>query len=99
RRGIWLEPTEASGHALYARWLEKQGRWPETLNQLRIALDLNPDYMDTYYLLMQSYAKRDLWPATRKVANHVLGRFPSDPDSKAYLLMAAFETTGLAAAD
>src|SRR5258708_4368380 len=55
--------------------------------------------MAIYYLLMQSYAKRGLWPATQKVAQHVLARFPSDPDSKAYLLMVAVETTGLASAD
>jgi hypothetical protein len=91
-QAIKWNPTDAFVRDAYAQWLEREERWPDTLGQLRIAVDLNPDHLETFDLLMKFYAKRDLWAAAKKVANYVLSRFPAERSPRAYLLMAARET-------
>jgi tetratricopeptide (TPR) repeat protein len=79
-------------HHFYARWLEDNGRRAEAIEQLRIGLKMNPDYLDSMYLLMEIFAKRQAWATVRGLSELVLKPFPADEDAKAFRLMASLET-------
>jgi tetratricopeptide (TPR) repeat protein len=96
RRGLQLDTglgTEPS-RCVYAQWLEANGRRPEAIEQLRMAVKLSPDFLSSVYLLMEIYAKRGSWPTVQGLADYILKRFPYDETSKAYVLMAAYATGG-----
>jgi tetratricopeptide (TPR) repeat protein len=99
RRALAMTPRDPVANYLYARWLEKTGRRPEAIEQLRLAINANPDYLNAAYFLMEIYVKRGSWDTVRRLSDYFLKRFPSDPDERAYRLMAAWKTGELANPD
>jgi len=45
-----LNPTNPTGHLFFANWLNKQGRYKESLNEVTIALNFSPDYLAAHEL-------------------------------------------------
>jgi protein O-mannosyl-transferase len=91
RRALQLNPADPGTHYGYARWLEKNGRRPEAIEQLRLANDANPDVLGAAYALMEIYAKRGSWDTVRRLSDYLLSRFPSDLQAKTYRLLAAWQ--------
>jgi len=89
KRAIELAPSDASARFFYARWLVQQGRAPEAAEHLRLATQMNPDYLDSSYLLMQVYASAGDGARLRTEAQRVLSRFPSDPQATSWLARSA----------
>ncbi len=94
RRGLQLSPSDAEYHALFAKWLEEQGRHPEAVEQLRVAINLDPDRLAPFYYLMQISAKRQYWTTVTNLSGYVLRRFPTEDRARAYAMMAANATAG-----
>jgi tetratricopeptide (TPR) repeat protein len=87
-RCLEIDPSYEAGRYMYARWLEDNGRRPEAIEQLRLAVKWNPDVLSSLYLLMEIYAKQESWFTVKALAEYVLERFPKDPDARTYLTMA-----------
>jgi len=85
RRAIALQPNDAQPYYYYGRWLRGQGRMAEAVQILRTALDRNPDFMDTRYLLMQCYLEQAQWPELRTLAQGTLKLAPGDAVAQNYL--------------
>jgi tetratricopeptide (TPR) repeat protein len=92
RRAIQMNPAEQAPYQLYAKWLEKRDRLPEANEQAKLAARANPDDLNSFYLLLEIYAKQRSWADAAAVAGALLHRFPTDITAKCYLLMAAMET-------
>jgi tetratricopeptide (TPR) repeat protein len=88
-RAIALAPAEASPRYYYARWLYGSGRAAEAAAALQDAVRLNPDYVESRYLLMQIDADAGDGTALRQEAQAVLTRFPADPTAAAWLARSA----------
>jgi tetratricopeptide (TPR) repeat protein len=88
-RGLQFDPGSPACRHIYAKWLNDNGREAEAIEQLRIAVKANPDYLDSVYFLIQIYAQRASWQTVDNLADYVLRRFPSENSAKAYRLMAA----------
>jgi uncharacterized protein (TIGR02996 family) len=89
KRAIELAPSDASARFFYARWLVQEGRAPEAAEHLRLATQMNPDYLDSSYLLMQVYSSAGDGERLRAEAQRVLSRFPSDPQATSWLVRSA----------
>ena len=94
KRAIELAPADASARFFYARWLVQQGRSPEAAEHLRLATQMNPDYLDSSYLLMQIYSSAGDGARLRTEAQRVLSRFPSDPQATSWLAQAKLAQAG-----
>ena len=88
-RAIALAPGEVSPRFFYARWLSWMGRNPEAATQLRTAVQLNPDYLDARYLLMQTDATLGDAAGLRTAAQETLARFPNDATAASWLARSA----------
>lgn len=88
-RALELAPRDAGAHYYYARWLEQKARWPEAVEHLKAAIDVNPDYMPARYLMMEGSAKRGEWQAVQTLAEATLERFPSDQAAANHRALAA----------
>ena len=88
-RAITLAPAEASPRYYYARWLYGSGRTAEAAALLRDAVRLNPDYVESRYLLMQIDADAGDAVALRQEAQAALARFPADPTAASWLARSA----------
>jgi tetratricopeptide (TPR) repeat protein len=77
-RAIQLAPVAPEPAFFYARWLRQNGRLPEAVRNLRIAVGQHPDHLDSLYLLMQSDADLVAVDDLRATAQHTLARFPAD---------------------
>jgi tetratricopeptide (TPR) repeat protein len=83
-RAIALAPAQADPHYFFARWLDGKSRWLEAMEQLRLAIAANPDYMQARYLRMESALNRGDWPTVIEEAEATLQRFPSDATAASY---------------
>ncbi len=54
-RALALDSTGTAPRYYYARWLHENGRYQQAAGLLREAIEQNPAYLDSYYLLMQDY--------------------------------------------
>lgn len=79
-----------SAHRLYARWLADRNCFLEALEEIRIAIRMNPDSLKSGYVLLDIFAQQEDWSKLERAANLLLARFPTDRTLKAYRLMAAF---------
>ncbi len=95
RRALQLGPHDSACLIFYGRWLGQQERYSEGLEYLRVAAIDNPDVLDAFYARMDIFRRQARWADVRAVAEGLLRRFPGDIDSKAYLIMAAWEAGGL----
>jgi tetratricopeptide (TPR) repeat protein len=98
-RAITLAPRDAQTHFYYGRWLEENRRTPEALAQLRQAAALNPDFLDSQYLLLRILAGQRSWAEVRGVTDAILRLAPGDPAAIGYLETAAAAGRELAAAE
>jgi uncharacterized protein (TIGR02996 family) len=89
QRALTLDPRNERIRYIYARWLDDNGRGTAAVEHLRIALRLNPDFLDSLYLLMKVYAENNSWQTVHNLADYLNRRFPADIHGKAYLLMAS----------
>lgn len=89
RAAIAMLPGDQRCRTHYATWLANHHREKEAIEQLGMAIQVNPDALDSVYLLMKIYARRGQWGAIQRTADWVLRRFPGEDNAKAYLLMAA----------
>jgi tetratricopeptide (TPR) repeat protein len=83
-RAIALAPSQADSHYYFARWLDERYRWPEAVEQLRLAIAANPDYIAARYLQMESAFNRGDLATVNQEADATLQRFPSDPTALGY---------------
>ncbi len=88
-RALQLAPAEASPRFFYARWLRENGRVQEAAQHLRIAVQLNPTYIDAQYLLMQTDADLFDTDDLRATAQRTLANFPGDKAAASWLARAA----------
>jgi uncharacterized protein (TIGR02996 family) len=89
RTAIALLPGDERCRTFYADWLAKQGREKEAIEQLGMAIRVNPDALGSIYLLIKIYAKRGSWAAVERTAEWLLDRLPGEDNARAFLLMAA----------
>ena len=87
-RAIELAPTEAVSHFYVARWLNKVGRAPEAVSHLKAGIEVNPDYIDSRYLLMQICADTGDAAGLQEAAQQTLARFPADVTAASWLVRA-----------
>lgn len=85
RRAITLAPAEAWSRYFYSRWLRDKGRRQEAVEHLKVAVTVNPAYMEAQYLLMTTLSELHDTPALQRAARDVLARFPSDGVAHAWL--------------
>ncbi len=78
RRAAELNPTEATSHYFYARWLNQRGRTSEAIAHLETIIRNNPSYIDAPHLLMLIYSEVPDAEMLRKTASETLARFPDD---------------------
>src|SRR5260370_40792175 len=83
-RAIALAAAQAEPHYFFARWLDGKYRWPEGMEQLRLAIAANPDYMPARYLRMESAFNRGDWTTVIQEAEATLQRFPCDATAPSY---------------
>ena len=93
-RCLELDPSYEAGRYVYAHWLEDNGRRPEAIEQLRLSVKWNPDFLSSLYLLMEIFAKKESWPTVKGLAEFLLQRFPADQDAKTFRLMALRQIDG-----
>jgi tetratricopeptide (TPR) repeat protein len=89
RTAIAMLPRDQRCRTHYATWLANHNREKEAIEQLGMAIQVNPDALDSVYLLMKIYARRGQWAAIQRTTDWLLRRFPGEDNAKAYLLMAA----------
>jgi tetratricopeptide (TPR) repeat protein len=89
RKALVVAAQDPRSYYVYAQWLDQRGREREAIDQLRAAVKVAPDFLDSLYLLMKIEARRGKWEIVARLGDYLLNRFPSDPNAKAYLLMAA----------
>jgi len=99
RRAMALAPRDAQSYFYYGRWLEGNGRAAEALPQLRQAAALNPDFLDSQYLLLRILAVQRSWGEVKRVCEGILRLVPGDPTALGYLRSAAGADQELAAAE
>jgi len=85
QRAISLNSGDAQTHYYYARWLAAKGRNLEAAQEARVAVDEDPPWLDSSYLLMKLYADQGSWPALRALASQVLRIAPGDPTASGYM--------------
>ena len=73
-----LAPNEMTTHFFFALWLNKAGRLPEAVQQLRSGIEHNPDYLDARYLLLQIFGSLGDSEGVTAAAKATLARFPAD---------------------
>ncbi len=88
-RAILLGPAAAEPKYFFARWLRENGRLHEAASNLRTAIRLNPTYIDSQYLLMQTEADLLAVDDLRATAQQTLAQFPGDGVAAAWLAGAA----------
>jgi protein O-mannosyl-transferase len=88
-RSIKLVPYSAESKRYYAIWLEQVGRVPESISNLRQALVLKPDDIDSRHALMRIYGKQGEREKLRAMAEETLRIFPSDAASREWLAKAS----------
>jgi tetratricopeptide (TPR) repeat protein len=84
-RAIRIAPDDVKAHHYYAKWLLSQGRLPEAVRQLRIAVTVNPAYVNAWHLLLQCYGQMSDADSVRRNAEALLALFPSDGVAKTWL--------------
>ena len=89
RAAIVMLPRDQRCRTHYATWLANHNREAEAIEQLGMAVQVNPDALDSVYLLMKIYARRGQWGAIQRTVDWLFRSFPSEDNAKAYLLMAA----------
>jgi len=80
-QAVEFEPREAVPRFFYARSLDQKGRLPEAVVHLKIAVENNPNYIDSTHLLLQAYAAEGDRTSLEVLATETLARFPSDRDA------------------
>jgi protein O-mannosyl-transferase len=85
RRAIQLQPNEAQTYYFYAVWLHQHGRAAEATQNAKMAMALNPAYIEAPHLLMDIYLQQGQWAALREVAQATLKLAPGDPATMSYL--------------
>lgn len=61
RTAIAMLPGDQRCRTHYATWLANHHREKEAIEQLGMAIQVNPDALDSVYLLMKIYARRGQW--------------------------------------
>jgi tetratricopeptide (TPR) repeat protein len=84
-RAVALAPDQGNPHFYYGRWLSGVRRTQEALAQMELAARLNPDYIQSRYMLMQLYAETGNAQALGAEARSVLARFPGDATAASWL--------------
>jgi tetratricopeptide (TPR) repeat protein len=97
-RAMALAPRDAQTHFYYGRWLQENQRTAEALSQLRQAAALNPDFLDSQYLLLGILAGQRNWGEVRTVSHAILRLAPGDPAALGYLDSASAADRELTAA-
>jgi protein O-mannosyl-transferase len=85
QRAIQLTPADASARYYYARWLTGAGRKKDALENLRVAVEQNPDYLPARYLSMQIDSTAGDADGLRREAQATMARFPSDATAAFWL--------------
>jgi len=84
-RAITLEPKNVPAKVYYAKWLDKTGRTAQALVNLKLAVGLQPDFVDPRYLLMEIYARLGDRENLKAQAEQTLAYFPTDETAKKWL--------------
>jgi tetratricopeptide (TPR) repeat protein len=85
QRAIALAPTEDQTHYYYGRWLYQSGRVAEALNQLKIAVQLNPPRIGSREFLAAAYRLAGEDDQARNTAAETLRLDPDNAAAKALL--------------
>ena len=93
-RAVQMLPDDPRGRYIYGDWLQQKSRQKDAIEQLRLAVKQNPDFLDSVYLLIRIFAKRGSWATVQRLADYVLQRFPADVNAQASLLMGVLEEGG-----
>jgi uncharacterized protein (TIGR02996 family) len=88
-RAVSLAPNDDAPHAFYGRWLDQQGRTAEAIQQLDIAVALNPERLMQRDLLIGAETHAGDLNAAKKVAQETLNIAPDDSTA-----LAAMRETG-----
>ena len=83
-RAIQLNPQLADCYYYYGRWLKEKGRVEEAVSNLKVAVTLNPVFLDARYLLLAVYAERQRWNDLRALADDTLKLSPNDETVRKY---------------
>lgn len=81
-RAIALTPADALPHAYYGRWLLRKGRIQDALQQLSLAVQLNPQAMMQRNLLIEAETNAGDGAAARNLAMQTLRMDPTDNTAK-----------------
>jgi uncharacterized protein (TIGR02996 family) len=88
-RAISLSPGEVTPRYFYARWLAQSNHNEQAADQLRTAVQLNPDYLSARYLQMDVAAALGDKNGLVTAAQQTLARFPGDATATSWLARAA----------
>ena len=78
-RAISLAPADDPPHTYYAQWLDAHGRSQEAIEQLKIAIALNPQRPMPHELLVAAYRHAGETVAAQRAAREALAVAPGDP--------------------
>jgi uncharacterized protein (TIGR02996 family) len=84
-RAISLAPNDDGPHAYYGRWLDQHGRTQAALQQLQMAVDLNPSRVLQRDLLIATEVHAGDMDAARAAARQALAVEPDDAEAIAVL--------------
>lgn len=84
-RAIALAPADALPHAYYGRWLLRNGRIQDALQQLSLAVQLNPQAMMQRNLLIEAETNAGDGAAAHNLAMQTLRMDPTDAAAKVAL--------------
>lgn len=77
-RAIMLAPGDDTPHAYYGRWLLNHGHLQNAIEQLRLAVTLNPAALMQRDLLIEAEDRAGYLNAARQMARQTLHIFPGD---------------------
>ncbi len=78
QRAVMLGPGDDTTHGYYGRWLLGQGRMPEAIAQLELAVTLNRQRAMQRDLLLEAYEQAGNSVAARALAQSTLSILPDD---------------------
>jgi len=78
QRAIAVAPSDDTTHSFYGRWLMQHGRYAEAIEQLQMAIALDPPRPFQHEVLIETYTREGDLDAARQAAQDTLTMVPDD---------------------